>query len=528
MIKRQMNRSSKCFTALIAGAVMAAAIIVSNGLGFYDEASVVLAYDIPTPDVTYTGAVNPISISEDKTIMLDGVTITGSALDPSGISITGGSSVNIVLCGDNTVSGYVDSGIFSAGIHVECGSTVSIYGLEGSSLTVTGGTNGAGIGGIGFSRPGLSNPSAGNINIYSGTITATGGRKGAGIGSGYHQSAGDINIYGGVIKAVGTEYSAGIGSGYATSGGTEAASMVGYYNGGNITISGGNIIATAGITDTGNIDIYDVDSFSINNDLAAGIGGGYGASSGNIIIEGDAVVLAIGQCGGAGIGTGRGTAMGSKYDADNADFNIIIRGNAKVTALSGKDDRAGQTSHSGAAIGGGRGFGIENESIGYIEIGGNAEVFAHAGLNADGIGVGIAVYRFNSGMEDDLRYAYSDIRIASSCRVMSYENGQLVFSQTGIPEETGTYIDSLIDSLDLAIALGGEQTVYWSEGDALPYFVLKILEEHPDITLVFSYTYNDVDYVLTIQGSDVTAEITIPWYGPMNLYGTYGLTQQVS
>ncbi len=526
MIKRQMNRSSKCLTALIAGAVMAAAIIVSNGLGFYDEASVVSAYDIPAPDVTYTGACNPIVITQNITIKLDGVTINGGSNYSSGIMIEDNSTVNIVLSGENTVSGA--SNVISAGIMVQSGSSVNIYGLDGSTLTVTGGRYGAGIGGMGYDSASPANLPAGNINIYSGTIIATGGDRSAGIGSGYHQSAGDINIYGGDITAVGTTCGAGIGSGYGTSGGAEAASMVGYYNGGNITISGGNIIATAGITDTGNIDIYDVDSFSINNNFAAGIGGGYGASSGNIIIEGDAVVLAIGQCGGAGIGTGRGTSTGYKYDADNADFNIIIRGNAKVTALSGKDDRAGQTSHSGAAIGGGRGFGLENGSIGYIEISGNAEVFAHAGSNADGIGVGIAVYRFNNGMEDDLRYADSDVRIASSCRVMSYENGQLVFSQTGIPGETGTYIDSLIDSLDLAIALGGEQTVYWSEGDALPYFVLKILEEHPDITLVFSYTYNDVDYVLTIHGSDVTAEITIPWYGPMNLYGTYGLTQQAS
>lgn len=52
---------------------------------------------------------------------------------------------------------------------------------------------------------------------------------------------------------------------------------------------------------------------------------------------------------------------------------------------------------------------------------------------------------------------------------------------------------------------------------------MKTLQDNPNITLVFSYTYLDKDYKVTLPGKNVKAFDTIPWYGPMYLYGTYGM-----
>lgn len=84
------------------------------------------------------------------------------------------------------------------------------------------------------------------------------------------------------------------------------------------------------------------------------------------------------------------------------------------------------------------------------------------------------------------------------------------------------YTGGLMDKLEEAAALGGKQTIDWNEGEALSYGIMKFLEDHPDITLVFSYTYLDKDYKVTIPGSKVKADVMIPWYGPLYLFGKYG------
>ncbi len=85
------------------------------------------------------------------------------------------------------------------------------------------------------------------------------------------------------------------------------------------------------------------------------------------------------------------------------------------------------------------------------------------------------------------------------------------------------YTQDLIDMLWNVIAAGGKQTVYWSEGDALPFNIMKILQDHPQITLVFSYSYMGVNYRVAIPGSVAKAYPNIPWYGPLYLYGNYGM-----
>ncbi|MBR3469572.1 MAG: LysM peptidoglycan-binding domain-containing protein [Lachnospiraceae bacterium] len=85
------------------------------------------------------------------------------------------------------------------------------------------------------------------------------------------------------------------------------------------------------------------------------------------------------------------------------------------------------------------------------------------------------------------------------------------------------YTQSLAEQLWNVIAAGGKQTVYWSEGDSLPFNIMKILQDHPQITLVFSYSYKGVNYRVAIPGSAAKAYPNIPWYGPLYLYGNYGM-----
>ncbi len=89
-------------------------------------------------------------------------------------------------------------------------------------------------------------------------------------------------------------------------------------------------------------------------------------------------------------------------------------------------------------------------------------------------------------------------------------------------EKPFDYLDELRAKLKIAIDLGGEQTVTWDKGTALPYDIMKTLEDNPKLTLVFSYTYQGLDYKVTIPGRNAKAYTTIPWYGPLYLYSNYG------
>lgn len=89
-------------------------------------------------------------------------------------------------------------------------------------------------------------------------------------------------------------------------------------------------------------------------------------------------------------------------------------------------------------------------------------------------------------------------------------------------EKPYDYLDELREKLAVAISLGGEQTVLWDKGTALPYDIMKTLQDNPKITLVFSYTYQNVDFKVTLPGKNVKAYTTIPWYGPLYLYAYYG------
>jgi len=182
------------------------------------------------------------------------------------VTVAGGADCNgevhLILAdaGALTISGVVNN---QAGIAVTNDSSFAIYGqTEGTgSLTVSGGTGGAGIGGG-------DQGTGSNITINGGLVTATGGSSGAGIGGGNYGAGSNITINGGTVMATSNFRGSGIGGG---------SGKPGSY----ITINGGTVTAIGG-PDEGSAS-------------GSGIGSGFVAgmdNSNNIFVSGDVVLKA--------------------------------------------------------------------------------------------------------------------------------------------------------------------------------------------------------------------------------------------
>ena len=348
------------------------------------------------------------------------------------VNVTGKGDTNIELDGDNELK----SGRYRAGLehnqtadsegNVTSGKlTIQDDKDNAGSLTATGGESAAGIGG--------GNANAGQVTITGGNITATGGYGSAGIGGGYGQISpnpnagdGDVTISGGTIKAAGGTFGAGIGGGYIGDAhvtitgdatveevqGGEGAAGIGsgaYASIGEVEISGNAKIDNvtggdygAGIGGgfsspwdggslTGNGKVTIKDNAVINNaqggSLGAGIGGGYGggyAGLGDVTIEGNTTVNAIGGAGAAGIGSG----VDSVNDAAGNGNKITIRSNETGTptvnatgGVSDVDSDTGETIPGGAGIGSGLGDAKAN-----ITLEGKVTIAAKAGEGNAAIG----------------------------------------------------------------------------------------------------------------------------------------------
>ena len=241
--------------------------------------------------ITSGGAANKIAVASG--VSAD-VTLRDASIDVSrtsnacAFSIAAGAKVNLTLEGQNTLK----SGEYCAGLQVPgdpnnpSGNAFLTIGApsDSDSLTATGGSQGAGIGGG-------NNSAGGSITINGGKVEAIGYCDGAGIGGGFGSPGSTVEINGGTVMATGGERGAGIG------GGNNGA-------GGNITVSGGNVTANGG-----------------SDDGSAGIGGGCGGAGGTIAITGG-TVMATGGCGnpfnhgydgGAGIGGGCDGTGGTIY-----------------------------------------------------------------------------------------------------------------------------------------------------------------------------------------------------------------------
>lgn len=316
------------------------------------------------PDITITGTStgNTVTIDADKdqtaNVTLDNVNINVDEKDEHGydpdqyktaVEVTGSGNTNIELNGNNTLtSGYGHAGLEHN--KTDDSGTLTIQdkknddgSAKGSasdttgSLTATGGSRGAGIGG--------SDGHDGQVTITGGDITAKAtGNYGAGIGGG---SGGDgtVTISGGTItEASGGYMAAGIGSGHQGLG--------------TVTIEGDAVIKNAQGGEGG-----------------AGIGSGTRGDS-NILIRGDAVIENAESSGnGAGIGSGQGDLYsdGDGMVIDPTVGNVTIEGNAKIeNAKSG---------YGGSGIGGGV------IGIGNVIIRGNAQI-GNATGGEEGAGIG--------------------------------------------------------------------------------------------------------------------------------------------
>ena len=299
--------------------------------------------------VTLTG-----KLSGEIACTVEGATLTlsgfkGTSREGCALAFTGAGNI-LILEGKNTIK----SGGGVPGIRVEKGAELTIRG--DGSLKVTGGGNGAGIGGGDCEE-------SGTVTIESGEIIATGVGNGAGIGGGSCRDAGTIIITGGTITATGGEDGgAGIGgssdNGYKKiliTGGTIIASCgegggtgigQGWNSGkiipgGEITITGGTITANGGIGGGGannggfiTIEGGDISSsgaigggsISFQENIGDGsitisggtifAGGGIGPASDIVISGGD--ITAIGNECCAGIDS----SVSGKSDADAKTITI--------------------------------------------------------------------------------------------------------------------------------------------------------------------------------------------------------------
>jgi hypothetical protein len=302
-----------------------------------------------------------VSITLDN-VSIDMTALGSGSMDAFGMLCLTNTNVRLTLVGTNTIKG---GGAGCAAITVRSSSTLTFTEQSTGSLTAIGGDaaglSGAGIGAGSY----MSNPDHGTIIINGGTITATGGTNSAGIGgslyynafsgAGYatNSSSGNIIINGGTVTATGGTYGAGIGSGggYLPSDGDSGTVII---TGGTVTATGGNGAADGSILG------------------GAGIGGGSAGSCGSVFISGGTVTASGGR-GSAGIGGG---ALSTATDC--ASPGLVQISGGTVTA-NGSD--------GGAGIGGGlyTAGGMVTISGGVVIASGSTDSWGYGGA---GIGSG--------------------------------------------------------------------------------------------------------------------------------------------
>ena len=91
-----------------------------------------------------------------------------------------------------------------------------------------------------------------------------------------------------------------------------------------------------------------------------------------------------------------------------------------------------------------------------------------------------------------------------------------------VPDNFSSLRAELSGAVSNAAKTGKPQTVYWNWGNSLSYDIMKMLQDNPNITLVFSYRYLGKDYKVTIPGSLAVANPAVKWYGPVLLNILYG------
>lgn len=272
-----------------------------------------------TSEITIVGTASQFLVRVEggvtAKVRLSDVKINLSNLGVCAFEIKDSSTVTLELDGNNELN----SGYDRAGLSVSDGSTIEIMDTDqNGSLLAKGGYHAAGIGGS-RNHNILTNLNCGRILIRGGNITATGGQFAAGIGGGNWGNATYIEISGGTVVASTTASSNDFSN-------TNAAGIGGGTRGdaGHIVIKGDAHVTASGVMESAGIG-------------GGGGGGGQTSGSGGIIeISGNAIVIAKSTDYGVGIGSGSiiPGSSGQPGIIGNGP-NLIISGNANVTVEGG-------------------------------------------------------------------------------------------------------------------------------------------------------------------------------------------------
>lgn len=267
------------------------------------------------------------------------------------IDIQGSGDVEITVKGYNTLKGCGGDAGIQKNDNVSTGTLTITAEDTNQTLNVSADTNGAAIGGNGYSGDSHGTK---NIVIKGGTVN-TQGRIGSGWNGG---SAENIVITGDAV----VDANGGIGGGYGdgktsiTISGNAKVNATdkvdnGYSSNASLAVIGGGYGDTAEITISGNADVTakaEVRQLYGFPGAGAVIGGGAGSnkkSSAKVTIEGDAKVTAENSAYGGGAGIGGGA---------NGTGKVIIGGKAQVKATgSAEKHEDGGAYGAGAAIGDG-------------------------------------------------------------------------------------------------------------------------------------------------------------------------------
>ncbi|MDL2236375.1 InlB B-repeat-containing protein [Christensenellaceae bacterium OttesenSCG-928-K19] len=485
----------------------------------YDKDEVILITQLDkNTAVPYGVTVNNAGDSSDPVLVkLKDVNVGGSIVSNNpAFALTSGSNVALTVEGSATLQ----SGANRAGIEVPTGNEITI---AGGTISATGGTNSAGIGG------GRSSANAGTINITSGTITAQGTTGAAGIGGGSGGNSGTVSISdSGTVNATGNGGGAGIGGGNGGNG--ESISIGGS---GNVTANGTNGGAGIGGGSTGSSDSVTIDStgkITANGaNGGAGIGGGAGAGSNSITIKNGTVeangspnsagigggsagssttvtinggtVTANGNGGGAGIGGGGAATAGNGGD-------VTITGGT-VTATGGDNGGAGIGGAGGSTSGGSGGDIVISGSQTTVTATGNGGGTGIGGgtatppANAGGSGTvtidGATVNATGSGSAQDIGSADPDdatqgvLDVDGGATVNLLANGRTIddgssnyfisIGQGRINDTTGSELDGTYSTLKVN---NGSYTL--EAGYPLPYWKVDIVKSGVDVSLTSNIT----------------------------------------
>ena len=392
--------------------------------------------------LTYTGApINVANANDDDETRDESTTVLERAAE--NFNNTAKNITNYVIRIINKATGNdntLNVTLEDVNIKANNDAALSVEGAGNTKITLKGnnkltsGDHHAGLEHNEKSDDGSSSVGTGKLTITSekedgkdtGSLTATGDSGAAGIGGAWSKGAGTIEIAGGNITAISpisqsgrndNDGGAGIGSGAKATGSTNT----------NIIISGGTIVNAQGgfggagigsgyygrsstVNISGNAELKDVKG----GNLAAGIGSGYGSDKVDVVIDGG-TINATGGFYAAGIGSGHNSR-------------------SSVTIKSGTVN----------ATGNGTGAGIGGSYADVTISGGN--------ITATGYDTGAGIGGSYSGDSSKITITGGTITATGTSDAPAIGNGSVSISNTGV-ENAGAELDITATAPDAANAI---------------------------------------------------------------------------